>query len=110
MTNTCTHIHTHTRAHAHAHSQQSIPRSYTNEDISLDLRYSSDTVNARTCDINYLTVWCKSSEMHLSRIRIPASTFVRITMHSYYAFVHDICEHTHILLYVRYAGLSEISP
>ena len=112
LTHTHTHTHTHTLTltythtltctHTHTHmitlySQVSIPRSFTNEDITVDLRYSAATVNARTCDINYLTVWCKSSQMHLSRIEIPASTFVRITTHPpiHIACIRT-CTHEHI--------------
>ena len=71
-------LHTHTHTHTHTHdSQVSLPRPFTNEDITVDLRYAS--TSARMCDIKYLTVWCQNSQVHLSRIEIPESTFIRIT-------------------------------
>ena len=51
-----------------------VPRFYINEDISIDIRYAS--ANARTCDIKYFTVWCQNTQMHLTTIEIPDTTFV----------------------------------
>ena len=54
------------------YSQETLPDFIINEDIRVDMRYA----RARTCDVKYFTVWCKSSQMHLTSIEIPNNIFV----------------------------------